>query len=179
MNKTKVYFVQKQRIINEQAPLHIDIKAYSIIFRNTYNYAMELIERMSSYIDGEGRSLPDLLSSEATSLYTQEAMAASTRLMQIASWLLLLRSALEGDMSWQNAFSEKAKICLNTTSARDNSQLWLELPNKFRDIVEQSLSLEARIRQLDAKISRAYANQDEQVNLVHKQLHMLEKKFCN
>jgi regulator of CtrA degradation len=45
-------------------------------------------------------------------------MRLTTRLMQLASWLLLHRSVREGDMTPERAREEKHKIRLQALSAR-------------------------------------------------------------
>ena len=44
--------------------------------------------------------------------YATESMRLTTRLMQIASWLLLQRAVNEGEMTVEQASQEKAKVRL-------------------------------------------------------------------
>ena len=60
---------------------------------------MELVEETASYLDGEGRQESKLLSRNAALAYAAESMRLTTRLMQVASWLLVQRAVREGDMA--------------------------------------------------------------------------------
>lgn len=174
INKIGFFAVPKQHNVKlNDANAPVDYQVYAIIFTNTYNYAMDLIERMSSYIDGPGKILPRTLDANLIDLYASEAMSTSTRLMQIAAWLLLLRSAIEGDMSYEDSIIEKNKLCLNTASQKNNHKEWHRLPIGLCSLVEESLSLESRIRTLDIQLTQA----SETVNSVHQHQTKLQKVF--
>ena len=79
-------------------------------------------------------------------------MRLTTRLMQVASWLLLQRAANSGEMTRDQVASEKAKVRLDTSSARDNAAAWLELPEAFRELVGRSLTLQGVVRRMDEQI---------------------------
>ena len=83
----------------------------------------------------------------AATLYAAESMRLTTRLMQVASWLLLQRAANNGEMTRAQVADEKTKVRLDTPSASISVPSWEELPAKFKDIVEQSLKLQALCRQ--------------------------------
>jgi regulator of CtrA degradation len=73
----------------------------------------------------------------------------TTRLMQLASWLLLHRAVKEGEMSLAQANREKVKVKL--TAADPAAKEVLErLPAKLQDLVERSMGLQTRIRRLDS-----------------------------
>lgn len=150
----------------------IEYKVYQTIFSNAYSEAMDLIERMSSYIEGCGHMIMQNLEQEILDLYISETMAASTRLMQIAAWLLLMRSAIEGDMDLENVISEKAKLCLNTLSEQYKNDLWDQLPLGLQGLIDESLKLESRLRSLDMSF-----NQNIQPNYVHQQQAYLRRAF--
>ena len=80
-----------------------------------YREGMSLIEDVASYLDGEGRNESRLLSRESSFLYATESMRLTTRLMQLASWLLLQRAVNEGEISKENARSEKEKVKFSAT----------------------------------------------------------------
>jgi len=72
--------------------------ARSELFERTFQEGMELVEETASYLDGEGRQESKLLSRNAALAYAAESMRLTTRLMQVASWLLVQRAVREGDM---------------------------------------------------------------------------------
>ena len=57
-------------------------------FNYLYDEGMSLVEEAASYLDGEGREEARRLSRTAATLYAAESMRLTTRLMQVASWLL-------------------------------------------------------------------------------------------
>jgi regulator of CtrA degradation len=113
---------------------------------------MSLVEEAAEYLDGKGRTEARKLSRLAATLYAAESMRLTTRLMQVASWLLLPRAANSGEMTRDQVASEKSKVRLDTASAHDEVSGWSELPTEFRDLVNRSLSLQARVRRLDDEI---------------------------
>ena len=66
-------------------------------FDALYREGMGLIEAVAAYLDAEGRVESRMLPREAGFLYATESMRLTTRLMQLASWLLLQRAVNEGD----------------------------------------------------------------------------------
>ncbi len=111
---------------------------FSDSFKPIYTQGMDMVEEAASYLDGEGREDARNLSRVAATLYAAESMRLTTRLMQIASWLLLQRAARSGEMSRQQVSAEKAKVRLDTPSAGEAAQGWSELPAAFVELVERS-----------------------------------------
>ena len=64
--------------------------ARSELFDKTFEEGMELVEVCAAYLDGVGRQDSKLLSRNAALAYAAESMRLTTRLMQVASWLLVL-----------------------------------------------------------------------------------------
>ncbi len=131
-------------------------RVFSQSFRPLYNEGMGLVEQAAEYLDGKGRAEAKKLSRIAATLYAAESMRLTTRLMQIASWLLLQRAANSGEMTRDQVASEKAKVRLDTASAQEDAPGWAELPAEFRDLVDRSLSLQGRVRRLDDEIYGAF-----------------------
>src|SRR5678809_807246 len=69
--------------------------ARSELFERTFQEGMELVEQTATYLDGEGRQESKLLSRNAALAYAAESMRLTTRLMQVASWLLVQRAVRE------------------------------------------------------------------------------------
>ena len=72
--------------------------ARSELFERTFQEGMELVEETAAYLDGGGRQESKLLSRNAALAYAAESMRLTTRLMQVASWLLVQRAVREGNM---------------------------------------------------------------------------------
>jgi regulator of CtrA degradation len=127
-------------------------RVFSPSFKPLYNEGMGLVEQAAEYLDGQGRVEAKRLSRVAATLYAAESMRLTTRLMQIASWLLLQRAANSGEMTRDQVASEKSKVRLDTASAQETVPGWGELPDAFLLLVNRSLKLQALIRRMDDEI---------------------------
>ena len=72
-------------------------QAAAELFERTFREGMDLIAEVSAYLDGIGRLESRRLSREAAADYAAESMRLTTRLMQVASWLMVQRSVREGE----------------------------------------------------------------------------------
>ncbi|QDY99976.1 DUF1465 family protein [Nitratireductor mangrovi] len=156
-------------------------RLFSPSFKPLYDEGMGLVERTAEYLDGAGRAEAKKLSRVAATLYAAESMRLTTRLMQIASWLLLQRAANSGEMTREQVASEKSKVRLDTASAHEEAAGWNELPDAFRALVEHSLNLQSRVRRLDAEIygdGADAASGVHQANPVSDQITLLNTAFA-
>ena len=153
-------------------------KAASPAFKNIYSDGMGLVEETATYLESEGREEAKKLKRVAATLYAAESMRLTTRLMQLASWLLLQRALNSGEMSEEQVKSEKSKIRLDTTSSNKDMASWNELPEKFADLVRRSLRLQAQIRRMDDEMEQPDNNDyDIQENAVLNQVNLLKTAF--
>ena len=79
-------------------------------------------------------------------------MRLTTRLMQLASWLLLQRAVNDGEMPAERANTEKAKVKLNGLATVTDGAGWEALPEALRTLILRSLRLQDLIRRLDGAI---------------------------
>ncbi|QBR70610.1 DUF1465 domain-containing protein [Beijerinckiaceae bacterium] len=121
---------------------------FDILFQE----GMDLVGRAAAYLDGDGREEAKRLSRSAAIAYAVESMRLTTRLMQIASWLLLQRAVNEGELSRAEASAEKRRIRLSEQDTVSNKEALAKLPPRLRDFVGVSLRLQARIIHLDLLI---------------------------
>ncbi|MFC3703785.1 DUF1465 family protein [Devosia honganensis] len=119
-------------------------------FDALYREGMALIEAVAAYLDAEGRLESRVLPREAGFLYATESMRLTTRLMQLASWLLLQRAVNEGEISRENARSEKEKVQFSATPSRRGGPGYEQLPSRLRDFIAKGDRLFDRVVQLDA-----------------------------
>ena len=154
-------------------------RVFSQSFKPLYDEGMRLVEQAAEYLDGEGRVEAKGLSRVAATLYAAESMRLTTRLMQVASWLLLQRAANSGEMTRDQVASEKLKVRLDTASAHDDAPGWGELPAAFRAIVEHSLRLQGLVRRMDEQIYGDAAEQAARAagNPVSDQITLLKTAF--
>src|SRR5947199_540796 len=118
-------------------------------FSDLFREGMTLVEETASYLDGPGRQESKKLERGASLAYATESMRLTTRLMQLASWLLLHRAVKEGEMSLAQASKEKAKVKLASTELGDEHNIKL-LPARLRDLIARSKTPQAAVRRLDA-----------------------------
>ena len=118
-------------------------------FDALYREGMTLIEAVAGYLDGEGRADSRLLPREASFLYATESMRLTTRLMQLASWLLLQRAVNEGEISKENARSEKEKVKFSATPSERGGPGYEHLPEALRRYIDKGDRLFDRVMQFD------------------------------
>jgi regulator of CtrA degradation len=123
-------------------------EAFGAIFRE----GMGLVEDAAFYLDGDGRGEAKALPRAESLAYAAESMRLTTRLMQIASWLLLQRAVNQGEMSRSQAASERHRVRLTAQELASHPEVFSRLPRKLRELSIQSLRLQARIIHLDQLI---------------------------
>lgn len=156
-------------------------RIFSPSFKPLYEEGMGLVERTAEYLDGAGRAEAKKMSRLAATLYAAESMRLTTRLMQVASWLLLQRAANSGEMTREQVAAEKVKVRLDTASAQDKAPGWAELPDAFRDLIIRSLRLQALVRRMDAEIyggGRVIEMAARPSNPVYDQIDLLNTAFA-
>src|SRR3954468_14231198 len=97
--------------------------ASSQAFAGLFKEGMALVEETASYLDGPGRQESKKLSRNGALAYATESMRLTTRLMQLASWLLLHRAVKEGEVSLAQANKEKAKVKLSGVEHADEQNI--------------------------------------------------------
>ncbi|MCO6185091.1 DUF1465 family protein [Rhizobium sp. L1K21] len=148
-------------------------------FQSLYADGMALVEETAAYLDGPGRAASKLLPRNVSVLYASESMRLTTRLMQVASWLLLQRAVNNGEMTRDQVVSEKKKVRLDAYNIDREAPGWEDLPLSFRDLIERSLRLQSRVALLDREIYRpaeSPVSHDNQ-NSVQAQLSLLHTAF--
>ena len=146
-------------------------QAFADLFRD----GMALVEETAAYLDGPGRHESKKLERSGALAYATESMRLTTRLMQLASWLLLHRAVKEGEMSLAQANKEKAKVRLSAADYNDEQNIKL-VPERLRTLIQRSKSLQRAIRRLDATMHAAPVRFDRR-NPVERQLGLLKAAF--
>lgn len=124
--------------------------ARSELFERTFQEGMELVEETAAYLDGPGRQESKSLSRTAALGYASESMRLTTRLMQVASWLLVQRAVREGDMAPTAACEDRYRMAgedLAQTEAGPD-----EMPAGLLSLLERSERLYERVRHLDRRM---------------------------
>src|SRR6187549_3707252 len=123
----------------------------SAAFSNLFREGMDLVEETAAYLDGDGRTDAKALERSVSLTYATESMRLTTRLMQLASWLLLHRAVKEGEMTLTQANREKTKVKL-TAADPGPSDTIEKLPQQLQDLISRSMNLQSRVRRLDTSI---------------------------
>ncbi|HEX8166792.1 MAG TPA: DUF1465 family protein [Beijerinckiaceae bacterium] len=122
-------------------------------FKALFREGMLLVEDTAAYLDGPGRDESKALPRQAALTYASESMRLTTRLMQIASWLLVQRAVAEGEISPSEALREKHRVRLTTQESASPLFDFQALPGRLRELVGASVRLHARIMHLDTLIA--------------------------
>jgi regulator of CtrA degradation len=123
----------------------------SAAFGTLFREGMDLVEETAAYLDGAGRKEAKALDRNASLTYATESMRLTTRLMQLASWLLLHRAVKEGEMSLAQANREKVKVKL-TAAEPGGADAVARLPARLQGLIERSMALQAQVKRLDLTI---------------------------
>lgn len=147
--------------------------ARSELFDRTFQEGMDLVEETAGYLDGSGRQESKLLSRSAALAYAGESMRLTTRLMQVASWLLVQRAVREGDMPPESAREDRYRlgaedICRGATTE--------DLPAGLLVLLDRSERLYERVRHLDRRMY-IEEGEPEDANPVLSQFGRLQAAF--
>lgn len=148
----------------------------SSTFATLFRDGMGLVEETASYLDGPGRQESKKLERSAALVYATESMRLTTRLMQLASWLLLHRAVKEGEMTLAQASKEKAKVRLSACEPGDAQSIAL-LPRKLQELIGRSVKLQTEVRRLDATMHAPPSAKIAEANPVERQLGLLKAAF--
>lgn len=125
--------------------------AKSELFDRTFQEGMDLVEETAAYLDGGGRQDSKLLSRAAALAYAAESMRLTTRLMRVASWLLVQRAVREGDMAPEAACDDRYRLDPDAEGV-DQADLISDLPGGLLELLERSGKLYDRVRHLDRRM---------------------------
>ncbi len=118
-------------------------------FDRVFKEGMSLVERTAAYLDGEGRKASKGLAGQTAVLYTTESMRLTTRLLDLASWLLIRRALKDGEITEEEASRKRARVKLQSLGRPSHIRGYAELPEGLRALIEESFALHDRIVQLD------------------------------
>jgi len=148
----------------------------SAAFGTLFREGMDLVEETAAYLDGDGRNEAKALERSVSLTYATESMRLTTRLMQLASWLLLHRAVKEGEMTLTQANREKTKVKL-TAAEPGTEDMIAKLPQQLQDLIARSMSLQTKVRRLDATIHTPPAERAPIGNPLVPQLNRLKAAF--
>lgn len=124
----------------------------SRLFQATYKEGMNLVEEAARYLDGPGRDQAKNLPRSTALAYATESMRLTTRLMQVAAWLLVQKAVYEGEMSRDEALSKKYMLGGKDVARATTLKAVALLPDTLKDLVIRSESIFARVDRLDSQM---------------------------
>ena len=150
-------------------------------FDHIFREGMALVERTASYLDGPGRKEAKALNSGAGVLYATESMRLTTRLLDLASWLLIRRALREGEITQEEAQKKRRRVKLQAFGRPSHVKGYSDLPQGLKGLIEESFALHDRIAQLDRAMTMAQepdALSGQALNPVAQQVGLLERAFA-
>ncbi len=149
--------------------------ARSELFERTFKEGMALVKETAAYLDGAGRAASKRLSRAAALAYAGESMRLTTRLMQVASWLLVQRAVRDGEIQLAEAASEKYRLISRDAQPSTPFAGGDELPEALRTLIGRGAAIFERVRRLDETM---YEGGDAEIaNPVSDQMAKLQQAF--
>lgn len=150
-------------------------------FDQVFKEGMSLVEQTAAYLDGQGRREAKLLKSPVNVLYATESMRLTTRLLDLASWLLIRRALKEGEITTVEARRKRQRLKLQGLGRPSHIKGFADLPEGLRTLVVDSFKLHDRIVQLDRSMfldRQPSADTPVVTNPVGDQMSRLEAAFA-
>ena len=147
-------------------------------FDQIFKDGMALVERTAAYLDGAGRKDAKALSAAINVIYATESMRLTTRLLELASWLLMRRALKAGEITPEEAHVKRRRIRLGGVARPQHVKDFAELPRGLRRLIEESFALQDRIVRIDRALEGARAARTETPsNPVGVQIAAIEAAF--
>jgi len=166
--------------LGPQAEARLKEFTASELFAKTFREGMDLVEETAAYLDGPGRQDSKKLGRNDALVYASQSMRLTTRLMQVASWLLVQRALKEGEMNGAEARAEKYRLVPENDEASEHTkplrQYASSLPALLLDLLARSEKLYERIVRLDRSLYGSINAQHG--NTVADQINRLEAAFA-
>jgi len=148
-------------------------------FDAIFKEGMALVEQTARYLDGPGRQEARKLRGPLSVLYATESMRLTTRLLELASWLMIRRALKSGEISAEEARAKRQRVKLKGPGRPSHVKGFVDLPEGLRLLIEQSFSLNDRIVQLDRAMEVAVGEATSAENPVGAQVTRLQEAFAH
>ena len=147
---------------------------FDAIFRE----GMALVERTAAYLDGSGRKEAKTLGEPVAALYAAESMRLTTRLLELASWLMIRRAYKEGEITAAQLARKRERVRLTAPGRISHVKGFAMLPEGLKTLVVASFALNDRIVKLDQAMQVVVHGPDG-ASPVHAQVARLEQAFAD
>lgn len=126
-------------------------------FDAVFREGMMLVDATAAYLEGPGRRESKALKPAAALVYATESMRLTTRLLELASWLVIRRGLKSGEISSDEAQVKRRRLKLTAIGRPDHVKGFGELPARLRQLIEASFALHDRIVLLDRALEQPEA----------------------
>lgn len=161
-----------------QAPVNLATKLAASRFKELFREGMALVEDVAAYLDGLGRKEAKGLDRSLSMAYAAESMRLTTRLMQIASWLLVQKAINEGDLDRAKGILEQNRVQVNSQGIASPAAVFARLPETLQDFTARSLQVQMRILQYDAHVHAAGEPNSSDGLGIHGQMDLLRRAYA-
>ncbi len=171
--------VEKFSINENGETAGIDYKesfASSELFKSLFHEGMDLVKETAAYLDGPGRMEVQGLNRNENLLYTKESMLLTTRLMQMASWLLVHRAVGEGEMTTEESHTKENQVEIappDESSPEQND----DLPDGLCNLLQRAHAMQERIARMDAAMREKIRPMPGRPSQLSAQLDQLSAAF--
>jgi regulator of CtrA degradation len=145
-------------------------------FAGLYREGMALVEETADYLDRAGRLESKQLTPPASIAYTSESIKLTTRLTQLASWLLVRRAIAAGEITPAEAHTHRHRVTLCAQSGiRPDG--FNGLPETFKRLISESHRLYDRILRLDRLLNEGYSAVEENASPISPHIERIRLAF--
>lgn len=155
----------------------VEFFAASSQFQALFDEGMGMVEETANYLDGSGRSQSRELSRPQALAYASESMRLTTRLMQIASWLLLQRALKNGELGVEEIRRDSNRIKLSKRPVDDTTTLIDELPVQLVALIHKSFDLQVRLQKIDTQFWSRVDEENDLPSGARDQQNKLQQAF--
>ncbi len=150
--------------------------ASSALFAALFREGMDLVKETAAYLDGDGREQSARLDRDGALVYARESMQLTTRLMQMASWLLLHRAVGEGEITSEESRSKANIVPISEIDVKLNEGAEV-LPPSLCDLILRAAGLQQRIARLDAALLEKAGEGFKASDPLNAQLERIQSAF--
>ena len=154
-----------------------DAFAQSPQFDGVFQEGMALVERAASYLDGEGRRESRHLVAPVSTAYATESMRMTTRLLEMASWLLIQRALKNGEITTEEAERRRLKVKLRPSGRPAHIKHFEQLPETLQGMIVESFAISDRILRIDRAMRNEEASPQVTTNPVGAQISTIRAAF--
>ncbi len=145
-------------------------------FLALFREGMALVEAAANYLDGQGRRESKCLPPYVSLSYATESMRLTTRLTQLATWLLARRAVMNGE-ALPPVGSASDPLALPPITRVSGSRGFAQLPTRLRELIEEGFRLHQKICDFDAAERGEVKQPSKRPNPVAAQLAQLHAAF--